>query len=155
MTNPKVVTHQDAAALLYKHTPQLVIIRGAPGSGKTTFAETYLHKWNLVEADQFFTFSASGYCFDGRVIREAHKFAQERTKMALLHGLPVVVANTFTREWEVRPYLEMCRKRGIGFAVVHMLNGFVNKHGVHAGKIQQMRDDYQPTAKELKVRAQA
>jgi uridine kinase len=58
----------------------MIIVRGLPGSGKSTFAQETLEKspelvW--VEADQFFTDSNGVYVFAPAKIKEAHTWCQD------------------------------------------------------------------------------
>lgn len=47
----------------------LVIIRGLPGSGKTTMAKRDFHDYVLCEADQYF---GSPYRYNPKKIQQAH-----------------------------------------------------------------------------------
>lgn len=76
----------------------LVVIRGLPGSGKSTFAKTlgYYH----FEADQYFTDLNDEYHFDPAKLKEAHEWCQNSVFEALNRGQDTVVSNTFTRLWK-------------------------------------------------------
>ncbi|PHS03652.1 MAG: AAA family ATPase [Blastopirellula sp.] len=82
----------------------LYIVRGLPGSGKSTYAKSIgcLH----LEADMYFNRSGE-YTFKPELIKKAHSWCQEATDKALNHGMDVVVSNTFTKLWEMEPYLKM------------------------------------------------
>lgn len=60
---------------------QLILIRGLPGSGKTTMAKTLYPDHVLCEADQFFE-TDKGYIFDGSKIKEAHAYCFNKAKKA-------------------------------------------------------------------------
>ena len=67
--------------------PEIVLIRGVPGSGKTTMAKTKFPNHVLCEADQFFTHLGTGmYKFDPAKLREA----QRAVEMLLLPILSLV-----------------------------------------------------------------
>jgi adenylate kinase family enzyme len=53
----------------------IYIVRGCPGSGKSTFAKTLggIH----IEADQYFVDADGNYNFDGSKIKNAHAWCLE------------------------------------------------------------------------------
>ena len=106
----------------------VVIFRGPPGSGKTTSAKVLFPHHLLLEADQYF--------YDQGKIKDAHAWCLWRFKQAVDKGIPVVVANTFTRVWEIQPYLSLVPDA----LVVRFSGEFQNVHGVPEEKVQQMRE---------------
>lgn len=116
---------------------ELVLIRGLPGSGKSTMAKSmagYLH----IETDMFFVTPYEGYKFDPRRISEAHSWCQRLTKYAL-KTVNVVVSNTFTQKWEMQPYFDMGAELGIPVRVIEATGNFQNIHGVPEAAIERMR----------------
>lgn len=83
---------------------RLTIIRGLPGSGKTTLAKTFgcLH----LEADMAHV-RGGEYLWVGGRINFAHKWCQKVCCDTLKGGMDVVVSNTFTTHKELTPYLSM------------------------------------------------
>ena len=87
----------------------LYLIRGLPGSGKTTLA----HKLTptVFSADDYFIrvdrLGTQHYEFNPDKLSEAHKDCLKRTRCALLAGGTVAVANTFSCRWEMEPYLRL------------------------------------------------
>lgn len=113
----------------------VVIFRGPPGSGKTSSAKVLFPNHLLLEADQYF-YVGDQYIYDQEKIKDAHAWCLWRFKQAVKEGIPVVVANTFTRVWEIQPYLSL-----VPDALVMRFSGeFQNVHGVPEEKVQQMRD---------------
>jgi predicted kinase len=84
--------------------PHLTIIRGLPGSGKSTYARE-LNALHL-EADMFYV-NNGVYTFDHTKIGQAHQWCRMTTASALSAGMDVVVSNTFTQLWELKPYFRM------------------------------------------------
>jgi predicted kinase len=125
----------------------LYIVRGIPGSGKSTFAKTlvtkdYCHK----EADMFFIDRDGNYNFNPSQIKDAHKWCQEEMNFLMrLEHSPVVVSNTFTQEWEMDPYFEMAKEYGykIFTIVVENRHGGVNDHNVPDEVLTKMRDRFE------------
>jgi predicted kinase len=91
----------------------LILLRGLPGSGKTTLAHIILqHPANLeqevLSADDFFTNEEGEYNFDSSKLREAHNYCQFRCSERMRQEKSrIVVANTFTEEWEMEEYIDV------------------------------------------------
>ena len=106
---------------------QLIIIRGLSGSGKTTLADTICGDNEgrfVVSADDFFTDEHGSYSFDHTKIKEAHKWCQSECVEAMEDGFDVVVVhNTFTRKWEVDPYLKMAQDKEFQVQVINLYDG--------------------------------
>ncbi len=125
----------------------LYLVRGVPGSDKSTFAKTlvkkdYCHK----EADMFFVDGEGNYKFEPSKIKDAHKWCQEEMDFLMrLEHSPVVVSNTFTQEWEMEPYFELAKKYGykVFSIVIENRHGNKNKHGVPEDKVEQMKNRFE------------
>lgn len=127
--------------------PVLYLIRGVPGSGKTTFAKSLFYA-NLVdgvfEADQFFIDNEGEYKFNASKLGEAHIYCQGSTRNALKEGWNVAVSNTSTTEKEVETYRKIAEECNANFVsiIVENRHGGVNQHGVPEDKIQQMKNRF-------------
>jgi adenylate kinase family enzyme len=127
----------------------LYIVRGIPGSGKSTFAKTLggIH----IEADQYFMDGEGNYNFDGSKIKLAHEYCRAQTGAWMSSdGLQVnvdkiVVSNTFTQEWEMEPYFELAKKYGykVFSLIVENRHGGTNEHNVPEDKIEQMKNRFE------------
>lgn len=107
----------------------LFIIRGLPGSGKSTLGEKIAQSFRTicVAADDYFTDNAGGYQFEPSKIARAHQWCRDTVREAMLHEAEfpgewdaVAVANTFTRHWEMEPYLDLAEEFGWTPIVVTM-----------------------------------
>ena len=119
---------------------KLLILRGLPGSGKSTEAARLVASgaYDLVcEADQFFE-TKDGYRFDPAKLKDAHADCFARTRSALEAGKRVIVANTFTRAWEFRAYLDYARTYGIPVEVRVLKGEFKSVHRVPAEALAAM-----------------
>lgn len=128
---------------------QLYIIRGAPGSGKTTLARKFLHM-GLVdayyEADQYMTDAEGNYRFDPSRLKQCHERCQKEVFSELFGGCNVAVSNTFTRLWEMQPYFDAAKELGVTVTVIKCEGNFGNVHGVPEEKVTEMRrrfEDYE------------
>jgi predicted kinase len=107
----------------------LVLIRGLPGSGKSTIAKNLIGWYWHVETDQFWM-DGDEYKFDMSRIKEAHQWCQDKTKSMLNMGQSVVVSNTFTTAFELLPYFDIAKEFGIKPQVLLAQGQFGNIHNV-------------------------
>ena len=130
---------------------KLVLIRGLPGSGKSTIANA-LTKAGFVwyEADTYHLNDEGDYCFDRANEKAAHAWCQSETRKALENGERVVVSNTFTQLWELTPYFEMAKTLGIEPNVIEAKGNWPNMHAVPAEIMDQMRARWEPLMEDLK-----
>jgi predicted kinase len=115
---------------------KLTLIRGLPGSGKSTFAKTIpgFH----VEADMYFVRDGK-YEFDGKSIGMAHSWCARMAENALEKGIDVVVSNTFTQKWELERYIELAKEYFATVEIIVMRGEFGSVHGVPPETIELMR----------------
>lgn len=126
----------------------LYIVRGVPGSGKTTFAKSL--GGTHFETDSYFMVDGE-YKFDFTKLKEAHKWCQDsvNSAMVLNHTTGIneviVVSNTFTQEWEMLPYFEMSEYWGyrVFSVIVENRHGGINEHGVPEDKIEIMKNRFE------------
>jgi uridine kinase len=129
----------------------LILLRGLPGSGKTTLGEVMLqsnqgNRPDVISADNYFMDDKGNYNFDPTKLKEAHNNCQQICADRMrLEFSKVVVANTFTEEWEMKPYFEMAERYNyrIHTIIVENRHGGENIHGVPKEKLQQMKDRFQ------------
>lgn len=121
---------------------KLILVRGVPGSGKSTFAKKNFPDFPVIEADDYF-YQDGEYKFDPSKISDAHKDCQYRTRKLLEAGRSVVVANTFTQLWEMDAYLDLAYKFDAELVVYRCKGNYTNVHGVPPEKVKQMQDRFQ------------
>lgn len=115
--------------------PQLIILRGLPGAGKSTFAKNYANvlaaSGQVVkgpfEADNFFVNKTTGeYQFDPNKLGAAHTQCFKDVELVMVQqATHVIVSNTATTERELKPYLDLAKK--YGYDVVSLI--VENRHG--------------------------
>ena len=134
-----------------KFIGDLILLRGIPGSGKTTLGHTIL-KWmsndatDVLSADDFFMDEKGNYNFDATKIKEAHNDCQVRCANKMKNEISkIVVANTFTQEWEMKTYYEMAERYNyrVHSVIVENRHGGVNEHNVPDETIEKMRNRFE------------
>jgi predicted kinase len=130
---------------------ELILLRGLPGSGKTTLAKIILQlrstdEPEILSADDFFEDKEGDYNFDPTKLKEAHNYCQFRCSERMRQQKArIVVANTFTQEWEMDEYFKMAERYNyrVHTVVVENRHGNENVHGVPEDKLQQMKNRFQ------------
>jgi len=134
-----------------KFKGDLILLRGIPGSGKTTLGHVIL-KWlssdttDVLSADDFFMDEKGNYNFDITKIKEAHNDCQVRCANKMKNEFSkIVVANTFTQKWEMEKYYEMAERYNyrVHSVIVENRHGGINEHDVPDETIQKMRNRFE------------
>jgi predicted kinase len=122
---------------------ELFLLRGLPGSGKSTLAKSLGGKH--FEADMYFVRDGE-YNFDVTKLKEAHEWCRSSVGGLMINEEPkLVVSNTFTQEWEMKPYFDLARNYGyrVHSLIVENRHGGVNEHGVPEEKLEQMKNKFE------------
>ena len=134
----------------------LIIIRGKPNSGKTSFANM-LKGAGIVQhvfaADDYFEALAkeldSTYAevFSTERLHSAHSQCQENVKAALERNEAVAVTNTFSKRWEMQPYLSMAAEYDVKLVALtterHQLFTTSNDHETPDSVLERMHKRWQ------------
>jgi len=121
--------------------PKLILIRGLPGSGKSTIAKRYSGAIHI-EADMFHMNADGVYDWKAERLGAAHKWCQDKTAKELEAGYDVVVSNTFTTIKELRPYFNIAAANNIIPTVIIAQNEFTNVHAVPEDALKRMRERF-------------
>ena len=142
----------------------LYIIRGLPGTGKSTLGKTLAPDASFA-ADDYFMVDGE-YKFDPSKLGEAHAQCQANVRKALEEKKATVeskasvrwrthqsvsVCNTFSKEWEWRPYAEMAKELGVRYYVINLFDNDTpldelferNIHGVPRHVFKVMYDRWE------------
>ena len=129
---------------------RLTLIRGLPGAGKTSLA-TRLAGVEVFEADDFFLLEDGTYRYDPNLVSKAHSWCQSQANAHLKDGHSCAVSNTFSKRWEMEPYLRMADAHGARVVVIDLFDGGCTDdelaerttHDVPKGRIAKMRKGWE------------
>lgn len=122
----------------------LYLIRGLPGSGKSTFAKELASSLGAhhCEADMYHIDDDTGeYLWKAENVHDAHRWCQEIAEHCMEWDHDnVVISNTFTTEKELKPYLELASRYDyrVVSLVVENRHGNESIHGVPEETMQKM-----------------
>jgi predicted kinase len=124
---------------------ELFLLRGLPGSGKTTLAKSIGPI--IVEADHYFIDEDGEYKFDATQLKNAHNYCQIQTQAWMtsrthqINTDRIVVSNTFTQEWEMEIYFRLAEKYGyrVYSLICENRHGGINSHGVPDETLEKMK----------------
>jgi predicted kinase len=139
-TEVTVATITPASVPLVK--PKLLLLRGAPGSGKTTLAYTIFSKWEIISADDYFVQPDGSFKFDSVLLSDAHDDCFDRTNKALSEGKDVVVDNCFRTMKELNRYNVFMSIADI--RVYRVVSQFNSDHKTSQRVMQKHLDNYEP-----------
>ena len=148
----------------------LVLVRGLPGSGKSTYAARFAtaHPGSThYEADQYFV-KDGVYTYDPRAIRYAHSWVAAQVEHDMIQAIGsagphvVVVSNTFSRQWEMAELMQLAAKYGWAVEVKTLFDAGLtdtqlHERGVHKvplTTINAMRRRWEPWPDEVRIEGQ-
>ncbi|OCT99444.1 NEDD4-binding protein 2 [Xenopus laevis] len=133
----------------------LILLRGAPGSGKTTSARMLLQQNQLgikLSTDDYF-YKNGQYHYDVNLLGEAHEWNHKRAKEAFEKNIsPIIIDNTNMQAWEMKPYVSMALKHKYKVTFREPDTWWKykpkelerrNSHGVTKEKIKRMLENFE------------
>jgi predicted kinase len=123
---------------------ELFLLRGLPGSGKSTIAKSFEDARHF-EADMYHVGEDGVYRWKPENVKDAHEWCRRNVEHAMSFGKNVVVSNTFTQEWEMEAYYKLAEQYGyrVHSMIVENRHGGVNTHEVPADKLEQMKERFE------------
>jgi predicted kinase len=141
---------KETAKEIKNENKNLILVRGLPGSGKTTFANLISaidngKKYPVISADDYFYDEDGNYNFDASKLGSAHGYCKYETQKQLKKGVKYVfVANTFTKKSEFGPYINLANQYGYNVFSIIVENRHDNEsvHDVPREIIIKMKDRF-------------
>jgi predicted kinase len=130
----------------------LFLVRGLPGSGKSTFATHIWNEYAVCEADKFFYDKEGNYNFDPSKLKDAHAWCKNEVETRMKdHQInqqyypEIAVSNTFTQEWEMKDYYDWASDFDykVFSLIVENRHEGVNEHGVPEDKLEIMKNRFE------------
>jgi len=127
----------------------LYLIRGLPGSGKSTFARCRFNGCLHFENDMFHMVNKNDdyykYEFDPdlRQLRSSNCFKFVHNALMLRDDIPVCVSCVFPTVYSVDRYKELARDMNHKFKVFRMVSQFVSNHNVPKDAFKWMSDNFE------------
>jgi hypothetical protein len=126
----------------------VIILRGLPGSGKSTFMGL-LHPCSIVSMDLFWTRGGQAYNFDYNKLSEAIKWTQDKFIWYLNDpGTSRIVIDNISYAWDhYKFFYEKAKEAGCMVHVVHIerrMDELDSKHGVPKEAIERQAANWEP-----------
>ncbi|KAM4699130.1 NEDD4-binding protein 2-like 1 isoform 2-T2 [Discoglossus pictus] len=153
---PQPGRQQHPAPRPSRFSKHLYLLRGLPGSGKSSLARKLKRDFPsalVFSTDNYFILEDGTYLYDHELLREAHKWNQKQARQAMNRGkTPIIIDNTNIQAWEMKPYVIMALENNYQvvflepdtrwkFNVPELARK--NSHGVPRDKIQRMKEVYE------------
>lgn len=128
----------------------LILIGGLPGAGKTTLAKMLVHYYHsqnkdvvMLAADDYMIDDAGKYKFDPTKLEECHAQCIADAFLCLEEGNIVIVHNTFSQNWEKKPYLEKAEQLNIPVQEILIKGPWESVHGCSPITIERMKNRWE------------
>lgn len=132
----------------------LVLIRGLPGSGKSTYAEKVFvkkHGFIHLENDMYLYDKDGKYNWTPERAKAAMQQCYTDTAKALAAGKDVVVTNVFVTFKSTRRYLELAKKYNAEFKIFRKDKDYGNVHNVPEKTLKQFKAAFQDIQGEILI----
>lgn len=137
----------------------LYLIRGLPGSGKSTFARCRFNGCLHFENDMFHLVNTNGdyykYMFDPdlKELRSSNCFKFVNHALMVREDIPVCVSNVFPTIHSINRYRDLAKSMNHKFKVFRMTSQFVSCHNVPRDAFKWMSDNFEDYEGEFLVRS--
>lgn len=121
----------------------LVIIRGLPGSGKSTCAKQLYSGYLHYEPDYYMCDTNGLYRFDAQLWDLAVDLTYKMVDFALSRDENVVVSDVFPTMESVNPYIELAKYHNKTYDIINTTGNYNNIHKVPLSIINKMKQSWE------------
>ena len=117
----------------------LILVRGIPGSGKSTFAK--LLGRAICSADDYHIDLNGNYNWKKENLNASHEWCKRKCERFMKIGVErIIIDNTLSSEWEINPYMNMAKKYGyrVFSVIIENRHGGISIHNVPENTLEKM-----------------
>lgn len=121
----------------------LHIVRGLPGSGKSTFCHYMFPGMFHVENDMGHITDTCNYKFDKERILEVQTWCHDAVRLALQNSINCCVSNVFVSKKSIDSYVAIAVANNTPCKIWRLESMFKNNHDVPEEVFQSMKDKFE------------
>lgn len=100
---------------------KVVIMRGISGAGKSTYIKNHFPGAFVCSADSYFYNENGEYTFNPSLLGQAHQNCKKQFIKAIKKKFSlIVIDNTNTKMWEMKPYINIAREAGYDIMFIRL-----------------------------------
>lgn len=128
----------------------LLIVRGLPGSGKSTFANVYYPDWLHIERDMFYM-KFGIYQYDNAKFSQASEWCARMVEEAMAKGMDCILTTCCLSVRAVDFYKEIAKRHSQPYTIIKCKGKYGTVHKVPQSVLQSMASKWEDHPEEMSV----